>query len=77
MDQYVIVETARGIEYGKVVVPMRQVVKMMLFYHLKQVVRPADERDRIQVEENSIRIEACFELANTKIIEHKLRNEAS
>ena len=32
-SQYVIVETARGVEYGKVVVPQKLWVIMMLYYH--------------------------------------------
>ena len=40
-DQYVIVETARGVEYGKVVVPVKQVEEHDVVLPLKQVVRPA------------------------------------
>lgn len=40
VGEYVIVETARGIEYGKVVVPMRQVGENDVVLPLKQVVRP-------------------------------------
>ena len=72
VNQYVIVETARGIEYGKVVVPIRQVDENDVVLPLKQVVRPADERDRIQVDENSLESRRAFELANAKIIEHSL-----
>lgn len=71
-DQYVIVETARGIEYGKVVVPLKQVEENDVVLPLKQVVRPADERDRFQVEENGIESQRAFELATEKIIEHGL-----
>ena len=39
---------------------------------LKQVLRPADDRDRIQVEENAAESKRAFELASTKIIEHNL-----
>ena len=72
VGEYVIVETARGIEYGKVVVPMRQVGENDVVLPLKQVVRPADERDRFQVEENTFESKRAFDLANTKIIEHSL-----
>ena len=70
--QYVIVETARGVEYGKIVVPMKQVGENDVVLPLKQVLRQADERDRIQVEENAYESKRAFELANTKISEHKL-----
>lgn len=72
VDQYVIVETARGIEYGKVVVPIRQVEENDVVLPLKQVVRPADDRDRMQVDENLVESRRAYELANTKIIEHSL-----
>ncbi len=70
--QYVIVETARGVEYGKIVVPMKQVGENDVVLPLKQVLRPADERDRIQVDENRLESQRAFELASTKISEHKL-----
>lgn len=72
VDQYVIVETARGIEYGKVVVPIRQVEEQDVVLPLKQVVRPADERDRLQVDENTLEARRAFDLAHAKIIEHSL-----
>ncbi|MFJ7186992.1 MULTISPECIES: PSP1 domain-containing protein [Lysinibacillus] len=71
-SQYVIVETARGVEYGKVVVPQKVVEENDVVLPLKQVLRPADERDRIQVEENAAESKRAFELASTKIIEHNL-----
>ncbi|MBK3496941.1 stage 0 sporulation family protein [Viridibacillus sp. YIM B01967] len=70
--QYVIVETARGIEYGKVVVPMKQVGESDVVLPLKQVVRPADEHDRFQVEENAVESGRAFELATAKIVDHEL-----
>ena len=72
VGQYVIVETARGIEYGKVVVPIREVDENDVVLPLKQVVRPADERDRLQVDENALEASRAFDLAHTKIIEHSL-----
>lgn len=72
VGQYVIVETARGIEYGKVVVPIKQVAEGEVILPLKQVVRPADERDSLQVEGNLSESKEAFAIATTKIIEHKL-----
>ncbi|GGG33367.1 stage 0 sporulation protein [Lysinibacillus alkalisoli] len=72
VGQYVIVETARGIEYGKVVIPIREVSKDEIVLPLKQVVRPADERDHIQVEENRRESSQAFVSATQKITEHKL-----
>ncbi len=70
--QYVIVETARGVEYGKVVVPIKQVEENDVVLPLKQVVRPADERDRLQVDENQSESKRAFELGTEKIVEHVL-----
>ncbi|OCS93879.1 PSP1 domain-containing protein [Caryophanon latum] len=72
VGQYVIVETARGIEYGKVVVPVKQVAEGEVILPLKQVVRPADERDSLQVEGNLSESKEAFAIATTKISEHKL-----
>ncbi|OCS84841.1 PSP1 domain-containing protein [Caryophanon tenue] len=72
VGQYVIVETARGIEYGKVVVPVKQVGENDVVLPLKQVVRPANEQDSIQVEENVAESQEAFNVATTKIAEHSL-----
>ncbi|MBM7700406.1 PSP1 domain-containing protein [Kurthia huakuii] len=70
--EYVIVETARGIEYGKVVVPPKEVDEEDVILPLKQVVRQANERDSIQVTENLGDSKRAFELATEKIALHKL-----
>lgn len=72
IGQYIIVETARGIEYGKVVVPIREVAEDAIVLPLKQVVRPANAKDSVQVEENKKESVRAFEAATAKIIEHKL-----
>lgn len=53
-DQNVIVETARGIEYGKVVVGKKQVGETDVVLPLKKVIRIADEADARVVEENKL-----------------------
>jgi len=70
--EYVIVETARGIEYGKVVVPPKEVEDDDVILPLKQVVRQANEHDSIQVSENLEDSKRAFELATEKISTHKL-----
>ena len=50
--QYVIVETARGIEYGKVVLGVREVEEEKVVQSLKPVLRIATEEDRQQAERN-------------------------
>ncbi|TQR18217.1 PSP1 domain-containing protein [Psychrobacillus vulpis] len=71
-DDYVIVETARGVEYGKVVVPIKQVGEHDVVLPLKQVVRPSTDKDRIQVEENRIESAQALALGTEKILEREL-----
>ena len=71
-DDYVIVETARGVEYGKVVVPVKTVGENDVVLPLKQVVRVASERDRQQVEDNRQVAQQAFETGTGKIEEHRL-----
>ncbi|WP_144513579.1 stage 0 sporulation family protein [Bacillus sp. FJAT-22090] len=71
-DDYVIVETARGVEYGKVVVPIKQVGEHDVVLPLKQVVRPSTEKDRIQVEENRLESVQALALGTEKILEREL-----
>ena len=71
-DDYVIVETARGVEYGKVVVPIKQVGEHDVVLPLKQVVRPSTDKDRIQVEENRLESAQALALGTDKIVERNL-----
>ncbi|MFF2755686.1 stage 0 sporulation family protein [Psychrobacillus sp. NPDC058041] len=71
-DDYVIVETARGVEYGKVVVPIKQVGEHDVVLPLKQVVRPSTEKDRIQVDENRLESAQALALGTEKIVEREL-----
>lgn len=71
-DDYVIVETARGVEYGKVVVPVKTVGENDVVLPLKQVVRVASERDQKQVEDNRQEAQRAFEMGTGKIEEHRL-----
>ena len=61
VDNYVIVETARGVEYGKVVISAREVDKNDVVLPLKKVVRPAEIADIERVEENRHEAERAFE----------------
>ncbi|WP_088008399.1 PSP1 domain-containing protein [Indiicoccus explosivorum] len=71
-DDFVIVETARGVEYGKVVVPVKEVGENDVVLPLKQVIRKATEKDRQQVETNRMEAARAFETGLKKITEHKL-----
>jgi cell fate regulator YaaT (PSP1 superfamily) len=68
----VIVETARGIEHGLVVIGKREVTEKDVVLPLKKVLRIADERDLQQVEENKRAAKQAFSICQEKIREHGL-----
>ena len=55
VGQNVIVETARGTEFGEIVIPNRQVDESMVSNPLKPVVSIATDADIKQVEEYNIK----------------------
>ncbi len=69
---YVLAETAHGIEMGKVVIPNRMVEEAEIVSPLKPIIRIATEADFKQVEENKAKEKEAFQLAAQKIAEHKL-----
>ncbi|MEC5425016.1 stage 0 sporulation family protein [Virgibacillus sp. C22-A2] len=72
LDSYVIVETVRGIEFGKVVITNKQVDEEDVVLPLKKVIRIANEKDKITVVENQEQAEKAFDTCKEKITEHKL-----
>ncbi|MGG1685857.1 PSP1 domain-containing protein [Pseudalkalibacillus sp. NRS-1564] len=70
--EFVIVETARGVEFGKVVLANKQVDEEDVVLPLKKVIRIADEKDRLAVEDNKHAAEEAFEVCVSKIEEYKL-----
>ncbi|ASK61729.1 stage 0 sporulation protein [Virgibacillus phasianinus] len=72
LDGYVIVETVRGIEFGKVVITSKHVDEEDVVLPLKKVIRLADEKDKMTVVENQQQSETAFQTCADKIIEHKL-----
>lgn len=72
-EQSVIVETARGIEYGKVVVGQKQVGESDVVLPLKKVIRIANEEDAQVVEENRNAAQHAFQICMEKIKTHQLR----
>jgi cell fate regulator YaaT (PSP1 superfamily) len=71
-NQFVIVETVRGIEYGKVVIANKEVGEEDVVLPLKKVLRLADEKDHFQVEENRKATKEAFSVCVEKIVEHDL-----
>jgi cell fate regulator YaaT (PSP1 superfamily) len=69
---YVIVETVRGVEYGKVVIARKQVDEHDVVLPLKKVLRIADQKDRLMVEENKAAAKEAYEVCCQKVNEHQL-----
>lgn len=68
----VIVETARGLEYGFVVIPARQVEDDKVVLPLKPVMRKASERDIARVAENEAKEAEALRICQQKVEAHKL-----
>lgn len=72
-EQHVIVDTARGLEYGKVVIGKREVPEKDVVLPLKRVIRIADENDARLVEGNKAAAKDAFHICQQKIKDHGLR----
>lgn len=68
----VIVETAKGLEYGTVVFGVKEVDDKEIVHPLKPVIRKATEKDERTIKENEKKIPDAMEFANQKIQELKL-----
>jgi cell fate regulator YaaT (PSP1 superfamily) len=71
-DDFVIVETIRGIEYGKVVLNNKRVEENDVVLPLKKVIRLADDKDRLMVQENQDAAEEAYHVCQKKVSEHGL-----
>lgn len=69
---FVIVETARGIEFGEVVTSMREINDELLQTPLKKVVRVATAQDVRHAQENKAGEKEAYAICQKKIAEHKL-----
>ncbi len=70
--QNVIVETARGIEFGEVVTSPRAVSDSQIVAPLKKVVRLATPEDEQRAAFNARREEEAFRICQEKVAKHKL-----
>lgn len=70
---HVIVETARGLEYGEVVSPVREVQTEDVVAPLKAVIRKATPEDAIQLAENKDKEEEAFSVGVERIAAHGLQ----
>ncbi|WP_066503973.1 PSP1 domain-containing protein [Abyssisolibacter fermentans] len=71
-DDYVIVETVRGIEFGQIVVGPKQISQEELVSPLKNVIRVAEQEDIEKHEENKRKETDAFDICLKKIEEHGL-----
>ena len=69
---HVIVETARGIEYGTVVGDIKELEEEKINQPLKPVIRIAKERDDRQQADNKIKEKEAFQICLEKIKKHNL-----
>ena len=69
----VVVETAKGVEYGTVVFGMKEVPESEIVHPLKPILRKATESDEKAVKENEKKIPAAMEFAEQKIAELNLK----
>ena len=72
IEDGVIVETARGVEYGTVVIGPKEVSKDSLVMPVKEVMRKATPKDLQQLEKNEEREEKAFAICLEKIAKRKL-----
>ncbi|MGN0703305.1 MAG: stage 0 sporulation family protein [Lentihominibacter sp.] len=68
----VIVETARGLEFGKVTLGATEIKESELVAPLKSIIRKANEKDRKKHEENLAKKEEAMRLCQEKVDAHKL-----
>lgn len=68
----VIVETARGVEYGKVVLGKREIEESNITSTLKPVIRKATAEDDKKNEDNKKKCEEAFKVCLEKIAKHGL-----
>jgi len=71
-NEFVIVETARGIEFGQVVVGPKQVLEEDIVSPLKSVIRIATEEDESRHTENKVKEKEALEVCTEKIEKHDL-----
>lgn len=72
VGEHVIVETARGIEYGSVVLSAREVEDDKVIQPLKSVIRPATPEDDEREAQNRRKEKEAYKICLEKIAKHRL-----
>lgn len=72
MNDKVVVETSRGVEFGEVVLAPREVAEKEITKPLKKVLRKADDRDLKKIEANRQKEKEAFRTCSERIAKHKM-----
>ncbi len=72
VSNHVIVETARGVEMGTVLIAPKEVEDEQVVSPLKPVIRIATEEDEAVVEKNREKEKEAFAICKEKILKHEL-----
>lgn len=68
----VIVETARGVEYGTIALEEKSIEQSKIVSPLKPIIRVASEKDRLVNEENNKKKDEALKLCQEKVDKHNL-----
>ncbi|KLV22194.1 stage 0 sporulation protein [Niallia circulans] len=69
---FVIVETVRGVEFGRVVIGPKKVDENDVVLPLKKVLRIADHKDQMIVAENKVAAKEAYDVCCEKVTLHEL-----
>lgn len=69
---YVIVETARGVECGQVAMANKQLEDTEILFPLKKMIRKATEKDLECLKQNKEKEKKAFKICEEKILQHNL-----
>ncbi len=72
VGEYVIVETARGVEYGKVVLGRREIDEKKMNSAIKPIIRIAEEKDHKKYQDNQEKNKKAYNICLEKIAKHGL-----
>ncbi|MBO8138227.1 MAG: stage 0 sporulation family protein [Desulfotomaculum sp.] len=72
VGDHVIVETTRGVEYGEVVVGLKEIDEEEVVAPLKKVIRKATPEDAVQLEKNKENKRQAYGICLEKIAKHGL-----
>ena len=72
IGDYVIVETARGVECGQVAMANKQLEDTEILFPLKKMIRKATEKDLECLKQNKEKEKKAFKICEEKILQHNL-----